>query len=220
MNQVFKIVLLSWIPLCGVFDEGHAMSAAAPDIAWFRGQLIHKPLVEKLKGIKLVICDVDGTLTDTMIYVTGEGEGGRSFNVQDGFIVKFVMQAGITLTLMSGKDNPSTVQRAKKLGIPEELCIVGLTSKPESVRMLQQKYAATPAQTLIIGDDILDAEVRLDHTAGLYACPTNAPFYLQAFADIVIPHNGGNGAFRLIMDLLLYIRDKHPAQALITQAIR
>jgi len=195
------------------------MSAVAPDIAWFRGQVANHSLVEKLKGIKLIICDVDGTLTDATVYVTGEGEGGRSFNVQDGFIVKFVMQAGITLALMSGKDNPSTVQRAKKLGIPEELCVVGLTSKPESVRMLQQKYAATPAQTLIIGDDFLDAEVKLSNTAGFYACPTNTPFYLQTAADLILPCAGDKGAFRMLMDLILYVHGKHPAQNLISQTI-
>ena len=196
------------------------MSAAAPDIAWFRGQVANHTLIAKLKDIKLIICDVDGTLTDATVYVTGEGEGGRSFNTQDGFIVKFAIQAGITIALMSGKDNPSTVQRAKKLGIPEELCVVGLDSKPASVRMLQQKHGVTPAQTLIFGDDLLDAEVKLSQTADFYACPTNAPFYLQTMADIVIPCKGGKGAFRLLMDLLLYINEKHPAQNLISQAIR
>lgn len=195
------------------------LSSSARDIAWFKLCLADQKLVAALKNIKLVISDVDGTLTDTTIYVDDKGEGGRTFSVQDGYIVKPAMLAGITITFMSGKDNFSTIQRARKLGVPEDLCIVGVDTKPIFVKKLQEKLNFSIDQTLLIGDDFLDAEVKLQSATGLYACPENTPFYLQQLADIVIPRSGGDSAFRLLMDLVLYVQNKHFAQVLIEKMV-
>lgn len=139
--------------------------------------------------------------------------------MQDGYIVKPAMNAGITITFMSGKDNFSTIQRARQLGVPEELCIVGVDTKPIFVAKLQQKLNISIDQTLVIGDDFLDAEVKLQSVTKLYACPENTPFYLQQLADIIIPRNGGDSAFRLLMDLVLYVQNKHFAQVLIEKMV-
>ena len=48
-----------------------------------------KQLKEKLSGIKLFICDIDGVLTDGALIKSTSGEEMRSFNVLDG--VGFVM---------------------------------------------------------------------------------------------------------------------------------
>ena len=194
-------------------------SSVAGDIAWFKQCLADQNLVAALKNIKLVISDVDGTLTDTTVYVDQAGEGGRTFSVQDGYIVKPAMLAGITITFMSGKDNFSTIQRARKLGIPEDLCIVGIDTKPMFVAKIQQKLNISIDQTLLIGDDFLDAEVKLQSATKLYACPENTPFYLQQLADIIVPRTGGDGAFRLLMDLVLYVQKKHFAQVLIEKMV-
>jgi 3-deoxy-D-manno-octulosonate 8-phosphate phosphatase (KDO 8-P phosphatase) len=194
-------------------------TAASIDIKWFKETLKNTALINKLKAIKLIISDVDGTLTDTEVYYDAEGEGGRRFNIQDGYIVKPTLQAGLFISLMSGKDNPSTLQRASKLGIPQELCIVGLNSKTDAVKKIQSTLSVLPKQTLIFGDDYLDAEIKLNNTVGFYACPANSVFYLQPHADLIIPRNGGDGAFRLLMDLILYVQNKHFAQALIAHTI-
>jgi len=193
---------------------------ATVDSTWFSQCLIDEALVEALKKIKLIICDVDGTLTDASVYVSAEGEGGRLFNVQDGFIVKPAMQAGLHIAFVSGKDNKSTIERAKKLGIPENLCIVGMESKHEVVKKLQQEQNVTTNEILVFGDDFLDADIKLHKLAGMYVCPANAIFYLQPLADLIIPRGGGQGAFRLLLDLILYVQNKHFAQQLIEQALQ
>jgi 3-deoxy-manno-octulosonate cytidylyltransferase (CMP-KDO synthetase) len=189
------------------------------DIAWFKECLNNKQLVSALKNIQLIISDVDGALTDAHVYVSPEGEGGRMFSTQDGFIVKYVQNTHIKLGLMSGKDNASTMQRAKKLGIPEEYCAVGLESKIAAVQHVQNKLNIDHTHTLMYGDDYLDANIKLQNLAAIYACPSNAPFYIQSIANVVIPRNGGDNAFRLLMDLLLYLNNKHFAQDLITKSL-
>jgi len=190
------------------------------DTQWFKQCCSNKNLVEQLKNIKLVISDVDGALTDAKVYVAPEGERGRMFSVQDGYIVKYVMKAGIKIALLSGKSNQSTVKRGTDLGIPQDLCLVGFnSSKLDIVKELQQKLMITPKHTLCWGDDILDANIKRNNLVSLYACPTNAPFYIKPCADIVVPRSGGDHAFRLLMDLLLYVQGKHFAQELIAQSL-
>ncbi len=188
------------------------------DIQWFKSALANTALINQLKEIKLIIFDVDGTLTDAKIQVNLDGEGGRTFSVQDGYAFRPAMAAGFTLVLMSGKDNPTTLLRGSKLGIPPELCLAGIHTKPTAIRRLQQKRSFTPVQTLIVGDDYYDAVVKQEGLA-LFACPADAPFYYQAYADIVLPRTGGHQAARLMLDLLLYINNQHFSQALITKAL-
>ena len=38
-----------------------------------------------LKNIKLLVMDVDGTMTDGKIYVGAKGEMFKAFNVKDGY---------------------------------------------------------------------------------------------------------------------------------------
>jgi len=188
---------------------------------WFKACLVNQPLIEKLKKISLVVSDVDGSLTDGKIYVSENGEGGRQFYISDGYIFNYVQKAGIKIALISGKNNKSTLHRGKTLGVPIELCLEGKLDKISSINLLQTNMNITPEQTLFFGDDHLDVRVKTEsEMISLYACPQNAPFYLQQPADIVVPANGGEGAFRLLMDLLLYIKGQHFAQDLIDSALR
>ncbi len=195
------------------------MNTCQTDALWFKNTLANQPLIEALKAIKLVVFDVDGTLTNAGIYIDDQGEGGRIFSVQDGFIFRPATKAGLTLALMSGKNNKSTMHRGAALGVPENLCSVGILTKPEAIHKLQTDHSFTPAQTLMVGDDHLDAIVKKTGMASLFACPADAPFYYQAYADIVLPRAGGNQAARLLLDLILYIHGKHFDQDLITQSL-
>jgi 3-deoxy-D-manno-octulosonate 8-phosphate phosphatase (KDO 8-P phosphatase) len=188
------------------------MNNAPADCAWFKHCLSDTQLCKTLASITLVMCDIDGALTDGGIYVSPQGEGGRIFSVQDGYIVKPAMRAGITIACISGKNNRSALERCKTLGIPEDLCFAGLESKLETVKLLQKKLNINSTQSMMYGDDFLDAEVKHEGHAVLYACPSNTPFYFQSSADLVIPRSGGSGAFRLLMDLVLFVRGQHFAQ--------
>ncbi len=194
---------------------------AKKDLVWFKKCCADKKLVSKLKKIKLIICDVDGTLTDATVYISQEGEGGRYFSVQDGYITKPALETGLKIALVSGKRNASTITRGMQLGIPEDMCIVGANQEKLSIaRELQEKTETTVAQTLIFGDDFLDANVKHNKGVGFYACPQNTPFYLQNIADLVIPAPGGTRAFRLLLDLMLFLNKKHFAQTLIEKALK
>ncbi len=193
---------------------------AKKDLIWFKKCCSNKPLINRLKKIKLIICDVDGTLTDATVYSTAEGEGGRFFSVQDGYITQPAIQSGLHIALVSGKSNLSTLKRGVMLGIPEDMCISGTKEKISIAKKLQEKVGVAANQTMIFGDDFLDANVKKNKVVGFYACPQNTPFYLQEIADLVIPARGGTHAFRLLLDLLLFLNKKHFAQTIISKVLK
>jgi 3-deoxy-D-manno-octulosonate 8-phosphate phosphatase (KDO 8-P phosphatase) len=187
--------------------------------AWFQEQLKNNKLVEKLKTIDTIICDVDGSLTNAWIYVSEQGEGGRLFDIQDGFATVQAIKQGLRIALLSGKANKSIVSRGKALGIPEELCIGGSLDKPTVLRQIQEKYNLQASQILMYGDDFLDVQVKLSIPDVLFVTPSDSPFYISAQADLVLQQQGGHHAFRQLLDLLLFVQNKHFAQQLIQKII-
>ena len=53
--------------------------------------------------IKLILLDVDGTLTDGGIYRDNKGEEFKKFNVKDGYIIVNACDLGIDFGIITGK---------------------------------------------------------------------------------------------------------------------
>jgi 3-deoxy-D-manno-octulosonate 8-phosphate phosphatase (KDO 8-P phosphatase) len=189
------------------------------DLTWFKSVLKDNNLMVRFKKIKLVISDVDGALTNAKVYVAEDGEGGRNFSTQDGFFVKWMIDHGINVVLISGKKNKSTEVRARYIGVPLDQCFMGHVEKNWIIDEICKKFNLTKEQILVYGDDLPDANMKLADIVELFICPANAPFYIQSLADLVLPREGGNNAFRLMSDLILYVQGKHKVQDLVRAAL-
>jgi 3-deoxy-D-manno-octulosonate 8-phosphate phosphatase (KDO 8-P phosphatase) len=186
---------------------------------WFLSQLNNQDLVEKLKKIKLVIADIDGALTDNTISLDENNGQQKSFSIQDGYAITKAPKVGVHVAFLSGKHNNSTLSRAKGLGIPKELFQMGDSKcKIHYVHNMQAFAKATKEETIHFGDDVLDLYVKPE--VGLFASPNNALFYVKHNADIIVPRNGGHGAFRMLLDLILYAQGSHFAQSYIKDALQ
>ena len=179
---------------------------------WFINCLQNRSLIEKLKKINLIITDVDGCLTDGKIYYSNNNEILKAFSVQDGFLINQCTKNNILhIAIITGRKDKALENRAKVLGIHQDLLYQGIDSKKSDVILeIQNKKQITKEQTLYFGDDILDLETK--SYSSLFTCPNDAIFYVSQQSDIIIPKKGGNGAFRILLDLLLYIQKRHPAQ--------
>ncbi len=184
---------------------------------WFIDQLSNQELVDKLSYIRLIMTDVDGCLTDGMVRLHENNDESKAYSIQDGFGIRQAMKAGLPIAWISGRRSATTELRANRLNIPEELLFIGLEAKAIAVEKLRKDHVLEKNNLLFFGDDVLDGNVR-DHV-GVFAAPSNALFYIQDIADIVIPQTGGTSAFRTLIDLILYIQDKHPAQDLIKNSV-
>ena len=66
---------------------------------------------EKLNDINAFIFDVDGVLTDGSLIVSESGELLRTMNVKDGFAMKFAVDNGYKIGIISGGTNESVRKR-------------------------------------------------------------------------------------------------------------
>lgn len=199
------------------------------DKNWFEKNLKNKNLVEKIKKIKIIITDIDGCLTNGSLmlaeskYPNDDNYSryiGKSFCVQDGFAINHTIKNNLLLiAFLTGRIDEATKIRAKMLGIPKELCFTGIDQKKiDKVKLIQTQKNITKSQTLYFGDDFLDYET-LD-AVEIMSTPENSPFYFQDKADLIIPRTGGNSAFRLLLDFILYVQNKHFAQNFIEKTIK
>ncbi|MFC1894469.1 KdsC family phosphatase [Candidatus Dependentiae bacterium] len=178
---------------------------------WFQNCIKNKNLVEQIKNIKLIVTDIDGALTNGQIFI-GENKQnmGKNFSTQDGFIIDRILQNNLlSIAFLSGRNDNSAKIRANMLGIKNDMCHLGFCgSKIEKLIEIQKNNNLTKEETLYFGDDFLDFELK--PYVGLFVCPSNTPFYFQEHADIQVPIDGGNSAFRLLLDLILFAQEKHP----------
>ena len=65
--------------------------------------------------IKLILLDVDGTLTDGGIYRDNKGEEFKKFNVKDGYIIVNACDLGIDFGIITGKKSELVRIRSEEL---------------------------------------------------------------------------------------------------------
>lgn len=189
-------------------------------IDWFNTALNNKSLIEKLKKISFIIADVDGSLTDGSLHYDSDGEADRLYSPQDGFGMRMAIDNGVKIAILSGNAGASILSRTRKLRIPDNFVVLGSHDKRAAVKNLLTLAETTPEQTLMFGDDYLDAAVKEAIPNIVFAMPNNGVFYLKPLADLISPANGGaESAFRYILDLLLFVQEKHYAQHLIQKLL-
>ncbi|MFH1643836.1 MAG: hypothetical protein ABIA74_01550 [bacterium] len=189
------------------------------DLNWFKSCLQDNILVEKLKKIKLIVTDVDGCLTNGQLFITENGDRIKGFSVQDGFATTKALKSDLLISFLTGRKDNSVKYRAKQLGIPDDLYFEGFCDgKKEIIKQIQKNKNISKEQTILFGDDFLDIECKDE--VGIFASPQNSLFYVASQADLIIPKQGGFGAFRLLLDLILFIQEKHFASLFINKTIK
>lgn len=153
----------------------------------------------KTLNIRLLCLDVDGVLTDGCLYWNPGGIWSQRFYVRDGFGIKQLQSAGITVAILSAGQVVSAQDRAKSLGI--EHAHFGLENKLEFCRQLIEKLSISLAETAFIGDELED--VALLEQVGFSASVPDAPDQVRRAVHYVTTRRGGEGAVREIADLLL-----------------
>ena len=159
---------------------------------------------QKLEKIKLVITDVDGVLTDGQLHYDANGEAIKSFHVRDGLGMKMLMNAGIQVALLSGRDSAVLRRRIADLGI--KLFFLGKLEKESACFDLMKQAGVTPEQTAYIGDDSVDLPAFA--VCGVAFAVADAPSYVKKAADYVLSTQGGKGAFREMSDMILQAQGK------------
>ncbi len=145
-----------------------------------------------MKEIKLLVLDVDGTLTDGGVYMDGRGGEFKRFDVRDGMGIVRLRAAGVRTAFLSGRRSEATSQRAADLGV--ELLFNGVREKLPVLRSLLSDLSLSAEEAAYMGDDVNDVDCL--RAAGLAFAPADAVPEAKATADFVTSAKGGSGAVR------------------------
>ncbi|NOI16330.1 3-deoxy-manno-octulosonate-8-phosphatase KdsC [Vibrio hepatarius] len=165
-------------------------------------QPVEPSILNVAKGIKLLICDVDGVFSDGRIYMGNNGEELKTFHTRDGYGVKSLMNAGIEIAIITGRKSQIVENRMNALGI--SLIYQGQDDKVKAYQDICDKLNISPEQTGYIGDDLIDWPVM--EKVALKVCVADGHPLLAKRANYVTAIKGGHGAVREVCDLILQAR--------------
>lgn len=160
---------------------------------------ISSEISERARKIKLVLMDCDGVLTDGRLYFGSSGEELKVFHVRDGQGLVYWHNAGFRSGVISGRNSPIVEMRMKQLGV--EFIWQGKKEKVSAFREIIDTAHVAPEEVAFIGDDTPDAEVF--PFVGLAVAVGDAHDSVKAAAHYVTKADGGRGAIREVIDLIL-----------------
>ena len=163
-----------------------------------------KSYKEYLQHITTFIFDVDGVLTDGSLDVTDSGELLRTMNVRDGYALKFAVNSGYNVAIISAGTNNGVKIRLEALGI--KTVVLGAQNKLETFKEYIQANNIKSENVLYMGDDIPDYKVMKN--VGLPCCPQDAVPEIKGIAKYISHNNGGKGAVRDVIEQVLKVQDK------------
>lgn len=167
-------------------------------------------LLERARGIRMLVLDVDGVLTDGRLYFDSQGNEMKAFCTRDGLGIKTLQKAGIDIALITGRTSDIVRRRAEQLGISH--LYQGRDDKLNAFHHLLQETGLEPVEVCYAGDDWIDIPV-LDRV-GLAVTVADADPVVKTRSHWITEQAGGRNAVREICDMIL------AAQGLDEQALR
>jgi 3-deoxy-D-manno-octulosonate 8-phosphate phosphatase (KDO 8-P phosphatase) len=155
------------------------------------------------KRVRLLLCDVDGVLTDASVFIGGAQEL-KQFNIQDGLGLVNLRRQGLKVGWISSRPSPATTRRVRELKI--DFLRQEKGSKVCAVESLLAQTGFRWDEVCYMGDDIVDLGVL--KRAGVAVAVANGVAEARAAADYVTGASGGHGAIREVVELILKAQNK------------
>lgn len=156
-------------------------------------------IAQRARGVKMLVLDVDGVLTDGRIFILPSGEEVKAFHTLDGHGIKMLQRAGIETAIITGRDAAATAARVRQLGIPHYFA--GIADKAAAFTQLLAQSGLSAADCAYIGDDTPDLPVLTQ--VRLACAPHQAHHSVRAAVHYVTEAGAGRGAVREVCDLIL-----------------
>ncbi len=147
--------------------------------------------------------DVDGVLTDGGMYYTKDGDVMKRFFVRDGMGVNLLKKQGIPTIIVTKEKNIVTKKWSDNMNI--EKLYQGIIKKEDILEQICKEYGLKSEEVAYIGDDINDLE--LLKRVGLSVTPSDASDDAIKLCDYTSKYCSGNGAFRELVDLILFTQN-------------
>ena len=156
-------------------------------------------LAEKCELIRLILTDVDGVLTDGQVIIDNRGVESKQFHIRDGQGIRLWQQGGGRWGIVTGRSSQVVKLRAAELDI--DIVRQGVGDKLAVVKTICEELELDLSQICFVGDDLPDWSVI--KAVGLGVAVADAADELRQDADYVTSLNGGSGAIRELVEVLL-----------------
>lgn len=152
-----------------------------------------------VRNVKLLIIDVDGTLTDAGIYYDEHGNELKKFCTKDAAGFFAAHQVGMKIMILTGRESLATARRMAELKV--DYLYQNVKNKVEFLKIFMEKEGIQKDEIGYIGDDLNDLPPMM--LVGYVACPADSCPEVKEIADYVSNVNGGHGAVRDIIEHIL-----------------
>ena len=156
-------------------------------------------LIDQFRNINTFVFDVDGVLTDGMVYVFDNGEQVRKMSIKDGFALQLAIRKGYRVLVISGGQSSAVASRLRKLGISD--VFMGITDKRAILLEYMSSRSISREEVLFMGDDIPDFMAMKE--AGIPSAPADARPEIIRQATYISMYQGGNGCVRDVIEKVL-----------------
>lgn len=160
-------------------------------------------LEKRLRGVRLLLTDVDGVMTDGSIYITPEGEI-KQFGIQDGLGLVILRRHGVKVGWISARPSPVTTRRAEELKI--DFLVQRKGSKVAAAEETMAACGLSWGEVCFVGDDVVD--LCLLKRAGVGVAVANGIDEVKQMAHYTTRAAGGHGAVREVVTMILKAQGK------------
>lgn len=156
---------------------------------------------EKLKKIKALVIDVDGTLTDGGMYYSESGEELKKFNTKDAKGLELLKKSGFEVCVITAEDSPRVHSRMKKMQVSKTDYFFGVKDKLPVLKQWCEMKGFNLENIAYAGDDLGDLEC-MTHS-GFSLCPADSVDSIKKTSDFISNYNGGEAFIRRFIDKFL-----------------
>ena len=164
---------------------------------------IRASVLRRAKQIKIVLMDVDGTITDGSVTLLSQPDGSaleiKTFDAHDGQGMTLARTAGLQLGVITGRESPALRRRMKEMGVA--FVYEKQPTKVGPYEEILQKTGAKESEVAYLGDDLPD--LPLLRRVGLAVAVADATLEVKLAAHYVTKARGGKGAARELIELIL-----------------
>lgn len=150
-------------------------------------------------GIKAIVFDVDGVLTDGSLFYGPTGEALKRFNVKDGHAMVMARLVSMPVAILTARSSPIVETRAKELKLAQ--VFQGRIHKGPGFEELATALRLQPSELAYMGDDVNDLPAL--SRCGFSGCPADAVDEVKAAVNFVSGKPGGHGAAREFIEVIL-----------------
>jgi 3-deoxy-D-manno-octulosonate 8-phosphate phosphatase (KDO 8-P phosphatase) len=156
-------------------------------------------ILQRAKNVRMMIFDVDGVLTDGLLWYGEHGDALKAFHAFDGHGMKMLAAQGVPCAILSGRRSAAVSARAAELGI--ERVLQGIDDKRAAFEALLAREKLAPGAAGYMGDELVDLPVLT--RCGFACAPHEAPEAVRARAHYVATAPAGRGAVREVCEVVL-----------------